>query len=55
MEEFDEDIFNAIIEKIIIKSTKHITFELKNGLALDEYFQKGRGKGNVIFKEGEDG
>lgn len=55
LEEFDEDIFNALIEKIIVKSDKHLTFELKNGLILDEYFEKQRGrKGKIIFKEGED-
>lgn len=54
LENFDEDIFNAIIEKIIVKSDKHITFELKNGLIINEYFEKQRGrKGIIIFKEGE--
>lgn len=56
LEEFDEEIFNAIVEKITVKSDKYIIFELKNGLSLDEYFEKQRGrKGKIIFKEGENG
>lgn len=56
LEEFNEDIFNAIVESIIVKSKNHITFELKNNLILNEYFEKQRGrKGKIIFKERENG
>lgn len=54
LEEFDDEIFNAIVERIIVKSKNHITFELKNNLILDEYFEKQRGRnGKIIFKEGK--
>ena len=54
--EFDEDIFNSIVEKIIVKSKEHLIFELKNGLTINEYFEKQRGRlGKIVFKEEEDG
>jgi hypothetical protein len=37
LEEFDELYFNALVEKIIVKSKNHLCFCLKNGMELDEY------------------
>lgn len=37
LEEFDGSCFNALVEKIIVKSKNHLCFCLKNGMELDEY------------------
>jgi site-specific DNA recombinase len=37
LEQFDDDIFNALVEKITILSPTHYLFTLKNGLEIDEY------------------
>lgn len=37
LEEFDENCFNALVEKIIVKSKNQLCFCLKNGMELDEY------------------
>jgi len=36
LEEFDEQIFNALVEKIEIISPAHFVFELKSGMRVDE-------------------
>lgn len=36
LEEFDEDIFNALVEKIEIISPTHFVFELKSGVRVEE-------------------
>jgi site-specific DNA recombinase len=37
LEQFDDDIFNALVEKITILSPTHYLFTLKSGLEIDEY------------------
>ena len=32
LEEFDEEIFNALVEKIKILTPRHFAFELKSGM-----------------------
>ena len=36
LEEFDEQIFNALVEKIEVISPAHFVFELKSGLRIEE-------------------
>ena len=36
LEEFDEDIFNALVEKIEILTPAHFVFKLKSGLRVEE-------------------
>ena len=36
LEEFDEQIFNALVEKIDILTPAHFVFELKSGLKVDK-------------------
>jgi len=36
LEEFDEEIFNALVEKIEILTPAHFVFELMSGLRVDE-------------------
>jgi|SRR5680860_213863 len=36
LEEFDEEIFNALVEKIEILTPAHFVFELKSGIRVDE-------------------
>ena len=36
LEEFDEQIFNALVEKIEILTPAHFVFELKSGMRVDE-------------------
>jgi len=40
MTEFDESIFNALVEKIDVISPTHFVFELKNGVRVEERTQK---------------
>ena len=35
LEEFDEQIFNALVEKIEILTLTHFVFELKSGMRVD--------------------
>ena len=39
LEEFDEEIFNALVEKIEIISPTHFVFVLKSGLRVEEIVQ----------------
>jgi hypothetical protein len=41
--EFDDDVFDAWVERILVKSPAHLKFELKNGLVLEEKFIKKKG------------
>ena len=36
LEEFDEEIFNALVEKIEILIPTHFVFELKSGMRVEE-------------------
>ena len=36
LEEFDEEIFNALVEKIEILTPTHFVFELKSGMKVEE-------------------
>jgi len=36
LEEFDDDIFNALVEKIEILTPAHFAFELKSGISVEE-------------------
>ncbi|HEY8362402.1 MAG TPA: hypothetical protein VIK77_05905, partial [Tissierellaceae bacterium] len=36
LEEFDEGIFNALVEKIEVVSPTHFVFELKSGVRVEE-------------------
>jgi site-specific DNA recombinase len=37
LEEFDEQIFNALVEKIEILTPAYFVFELKSGLRIEEF------------------
>jgi len=37
LEEFDEEIFNALVEKIEILTPSHFVFELKSGMRMEEF------------------
>ena len=37
LEEFDEQIFNVLVEKIEVISPAHFVFELKSGLRMEEF------------------
>lgn len=41
--EFNEDLYSAIIEKIIVKDRTTLVFHLKNGLAFEERYSLKRG------------
>lgn len=41
--EFDDDVFKALVERILVISPTHLKFELKNGLVLEEKFIKKKG------------
>lgn len=41
--EFDDEIFKALVECILVISPTHLKFELKNGLVLEEEFIKKKG------------
>ncbi len=41
IEEFDEELFSMTIENVIVQQGTRLTFRLKNGLELDEYYGKG--------------
>jgi len=43
MEEFDEEICSALVERVKVLSPTHLVFELKNGLAMEQQFVKDRG------------
>ena len=36
LEQFDDDLFNALVEKITILSPAHFIFVLKSGLEIEE-------------------
>jgi len=40
LEEFDEQIFNALVEKIEILTPAHFVFELKSGMRVVEGFRR---------------
>jgi len=39
LEEFDEEIFNALVEKMDILTPTHFVFELKNGMRVEEILE----------------
>ena len=39
LEEFDEEIFNALVEKINILTPTHFVFELKRGMRVEEILE----------------
>jgi DNA invertase Pin-like site-specific DNA recombinase len=43
MEEFDEEICSALVERVKVLTPTHLVFELKNGLAMEQQFVKERG------------
>jgi hypothetical protein len=43
MEEFDEEICSALVERVKVLTPTHLIFELKNGLAIEQQFVKERG------------
>lgn len=43
IEEFDEEIFAALVEKVLVISPTQLHFELKNGMVLKESFTKKKG------------
>ena len=40
LEEFDENIFNALVEKIEVISPAHFVFVLKSGMRVEEKYNK---------------
>jgi len=43
LSEFEDDVFDALVEHIVVISPTHLKFELKNGLVLEEKFIKKKG------------
>jgi len=39
LDEFDEEIFNALVEKIDILEPTHFVFELKSGVRVEEIME----------------
>ena len=48
LKDFDEDVFKALVERVVVKTPTHICFELKNGMVLEEKFIKKRGKKGLV-------
>jgi site-specific DNA recombinase len=48
LEEFDEGIFNALVENIEVISPTHFVFELKSGARVEENTKKYLGKGGIL-------
>ncbi|SHK66235.1 recombinase family protein, partial [Paramaledivibacter caminithermalis] len=46
--DFDDDVFKALVERVLVKAPNHICFELKNGILLEEKFIKKRGKNGLL-------
>lgn len=46
--EFDDKIFNALVEKIEVISPMHLCFILKNGLKIEEKFEKKKGINGLV-------
>ena len=42
--EFSEDLYAAIIEKIVVKERTNLEFHLKNGLRFEEHYTLKRGR-----------
>ena len=40
LEEFDEELFGELVEKIIVESNECLRFQLKNGLELTEKIER---------------
>jgi hypothetical protein len=47
IEVFDEELFDAIIDKIVVKERECIAFRLKNGMELDERYEFLKGEDRV--------
>lgn len=43
MEDFDEEICSALVERVKVLSPTHLVFELKNGLSIEQKFIKRKG------------
>ncbi|MFD3156683.1 hypothetical protein ACFIJ5_07455 [Haloimpatiens sp. FM7330] len=41
--EFDDDIFENLIEKVVVITPTHLEFHLKNGMKVEEEFVKKKG------------
>ena len=42
IETFDSDLFDALVDKIIVEDAEHISFQVKNGLRLREQVERMR-------------
>ena len=42
IEAFDEDLFDALVDKVIMEDAEHISFQMKNGLRLREHVERMR-------------
>ena len=42
--EFSEDLYSAIVEKIVVRERTSLVFHLKNGLAFEERYSLKRGR-----------
>ncbi|SHK31041.1 hypothetical protein SAMN02745883_01770 [Caminicella sporogenes DSM 14501] len=46
--DFDDDVFKALVGRVLVKAPNHVCFELKNGIVLEEKFIKKKGKNGLI-------
>ena len=42
IETFDSDLFDALVDRIIVEDAEHISFQVKNGLRLREQVERMR-------------
>lgn len=45
---FDDEVFKALVERVRVIGPTHVSFELKNGIVLEEKFIKKRGKNGLV-------
>lgn len=49
--EFDEQIYDALVEKVVVKSPTHLCFILRNGQVIEEQFVKKKGIHGLVEEE----
>lgn len=46
--DFDDEVFEALVERVRVIGPTHVSFELKNGIVLEEKFIKKKGKNGLV-------
>jgi len=46
--DFDDEVFKALVEGVLVNTPTHVCFQLKNGIVLEEKFIKKRGKNGLL-------